>query len=326
MKVLVAGSAGQIAYSMLPRLAKGDVWGPDRKVHLKMLDLPQTENIMHGVRMELEDCAFSTLESIKVFTTDHAEKAFSDVDCIVMLANAMELKANMPRAKLLEANLKLYRDIASYFSKNDKVKILMIANPANTNCTILIDALKSKVPTKNFSCLTRLDHNRSKAMVAIKLGISTSDVRKMLVWGNHSHTMVPDLRFCEVNIKGKWVPALSVLDKTWVTETFIPTVRNRVWAIIEARGKSSSLSASSAGIDHLRDWLIGTPAGDWVSMGVHSEGEYACVPSGLVFGHPCTCEGGEYRIVKGLEIDENTKKMIEITAKELKDEKDSVLK
>ncbi len=317
VRVAVTGAAGQIGYSLLYRIASGEMLGKDQPVILQLLEVTPAMQALKGVAMELDDCAFPLLKEI--IQTDDPKVAFKDAE-IALLVGARPRSKGMERKDLLEANAQIFtvqgkalNDVA-----NKNVKVLVVGNPANTNAYI---AMKSapKLNPRNFTAMMRLDHNRALSQLATKTKTAVGDIQKMVVWGNHSPTMYPDYRFAEVN--GKAMKA-AVNDETWYKETFIPTVGKRGAAIIEARGLSSAASAANAAIDHMRDWCLGTN-GKWTTMGVPSDGSYG-IPEGIVYGFPCTCENGDYKIVKGLEIDAFSKEKMEFTLKELTEERDGV--
>ena len=318
LRVAVTGAAGQIGYSLVFRIAAGDMLGPDQPVILQMLEIPQALGALEGVTMELEDGAFPLLEG--TIATDDAESAFVDAD-IALLVGAMPRKAGMERSDLLSANGAIFttqgRALAAAASPD--VKVLVVGNPANTNALIAMNNAKGMDPS-NFTAMTRLDHNRAVAQLAERLGRPVTSVRKMTIWGNHSSTQYPDLFHCEVDGK----PAHELVnDQEWIENDFIPTVANRGAAIIEARGASSAASAANAAIGHVRDWWNGTPEGDWISMGVPSDGSYG-VPEGLMSSFPCICREGRWEIVEGLEIDDYSRKRIDASVAELIEERDAV--
>ena len=318
VRVTVTGAAGQIGYSLLFRVASGDLLGPDQPLILQMLEIKPALSALEGVAMELDDCAFPLLAGM--VQTDSAEEAFGDVE-IALLVGAMPRKAGMERADLLAANGAIFttqgRAIAS--SAKPDVKVLVVGNPANTNALIAMNNAEG-MESRNFTAMMRLDHNRAKSQLAAKTGRPVSAIKKMTIWGNHSTTQYPDLFHCEVD----GVQAYSMVsDHTWVDEEFIPTVAKRGAAIIEARGASSAASAANAAIDHMRDWVHDTPEGDWVSMGVPSDGSYG-VPVGLISSFPCVVRDGEWQIVQGLEIDDYSRTKIDASVAELESERQAV--
>jgi malate dehydrogenase len=315
--VTVTGAAGAIGYALLPRIASGNMLGDDTLVELRLLEIPQGIKALEGVVMELEDSAFPLVAGVEI--TDDPNVAFAGAN-IAMLVGARPRTKGMERSELLEANGAIFTVQGKALSENaaDDVKVLVVGNPANTNCLIAMNNAPD-IPRDRFTAMMRLDHNRAKAQLAKKAGAHVSDVRRMTVWGNHSATQYPDITHALVGDR----PAPELVDRQWVTDEFIPTVQKRGAAIIEARGSSSAKSAASAAIDHVRDWVHGTPEGDWVSMGVCSDGSYD-VEEGLISGFPCTCAGGEWSIVEGLDIDEFSRERIDATVNELKEERDTV--
>jgi malate dehydrogenase len=318
VRVAVTGAAGQIGYSILFRIASGSMLGPDTPVALQLLEITPALGALEGVRMELDDCAFPLLS--EVVCTDDADTAFSDVD-IAILVGSMPRKAGMERADLLSANGGIFKPQGEALSRSAKrdVKVLVVGNPANTNSLIAMSNAAELDPGR-FTAMTRLDHNRAKSQLAARLGVSVNDITKMTIWGNHSTTQYPDLFHCEVNGKNAYE---LVGDHDWYDSTYIPTVAKRGAAIIEARGASSAASAASAAVDHVRDWVLGTPEGDWVSMSVPSDGSYG-VPEGIISSFPCVCKDGAYEIVQGLDIDDYSRTKIDETAAELVSERDAV--
>ncbi|QGG93940.1 malate dehydrogenase [Actinomarinicola tropica] len=318
VRVAVTGAAGQIGYSLLFRIASGQMLGEDQPVALQLLEITPALDALKGVAMELEDCAFPLLTEI--VQTDDPEVAFGDVNYALLVGSRPRSKG-MERKDLLEANGAIFtvqgRALSS--SAASDVKVLVVGNPANTNALIAMSNAPD-VPNDRFTAMTRLDHNRAKAQLAQKTGTSVNDVTKMTIWGNHSATQYPDIFHAEV---GGRSAAELVNDQGWLESEFIPTVQQRGAAIIEARGLSSAASAANAAIDHMRDWALGTPDGDWVSMAIPSDGSYG-VPEGIISSFPVTCSGGEYSIVQGLEIDEFSQGRIDATVAELQEERDTV--
>jgi len=318
IRVAVSGAAGQIDYSLLFRIAAGDMLGKDQPVILQLLDIPQSQAALKGVVMELDDCAFPLLAG--VVATDDPKIAFRDAG-VVMLVGARPRSKGMERKDLLEANGAIFTTQGRALDEVAKrdVKILVVGNPANTNAYIAMRNAPGLKPA-NFSAMLRLDHNRALSQVAAKLGKPVSSLSKMVVWGNHSATQYPDLNHAEIDGK----KAVSLInDNAWVEGTFIPTVQKRGAAIIEARGLSSAASAANAAIDHIRDWVFGTRENDWVSMGIPSDGSYG-IPEGVIYGYPVTCQGGVCKIVQGLEISAFGKTKMQATYQELVEERDSV--
>ena len=318
VNVTVTGAAGQIGYALLFRIASGQMLGPEQQVNLRLLEITPALGALDGVQMELDDCAFPLLGSIT--KTDDPNVAFEGSD-YGLLVGAMPRKDGMERADLLEANGGIFGPQGRAISENANsgIKILVVGNPANTNALIAQSAAAGINPGQ-FTAMTRLDHNRAKSQVADKLGVSIQSVKKMTIWGNHSATQYPDLFHCEVD--GKSV-AESVNDQDWLENDFIPTVQQRGAAIIKARGASSAASAANAAIDHMRDWELGTPEGDWVSMAIPSDGSYG-VPEGVISSFPVTCSNGSYEIVQGLEIDQFSRQKIDASSEELVTERETV--
>jgi malate dehydrogenase len=317
-RVAVTGAAGQIGYSLLFRIANGDLLGPDTEVQLQLLEIPPAMDALKGVAMELDDCAFPLLSGI--VQTDQPEAAFEGAD-IALLVGSRPRSQGMERADLLEANGAIFtvQGKALSASAADDCKVLVVGNPANTNCLIAMNNC-DRLPEKNFTAMTRLDHNRALAQVAAKAGVPVADVTKVTIWGNHSATQYPDIFHAEIGGK----PAMDVIgDEAWVESEFIPTVQQRGAAIIEARGSSSAASAANAAVDHVRTWVDGTPDGDWVSMAVPSDGSYG-TPEGLLSSFPCTTKDGEWTVVQGLEIDDFSRQRIDASTGELADERATV--
>ncbi len=318
VRVTVTGAAGQIGYSLLFRIASGEMLGKDQPVILQLLEITPALKALQGVIMELEDCAFPLLAG--VVPTDDAKIAFKDTN-YALLVGAMPRKAGMERADLLSANGGIFKPqgeaLAAVADRN--VKVLVVGNPANTNALIAQAHAKGLNP-KQFTAMVRLDHNRAVSQLAAKTAKPVSSISKLSIWGNHSSTQYPDIFHCEID--GQNAAAL-VNDQAWLDGTFIPTVAKRGAAIIEARGASSAASAANAAIDHMHSWALGTEAGDWVSMGVTSDGSYG-IPEGLIYGFPCTCKDGQYSIVQGLEINDFSRAKMDATAKELMEERDAV--
>ncbi|CAJ1967127.1 unnamed protein product [Sphenostylis stenocarpa] len=315
VRVLVTGAAGQIGYALVPMIARGVMLGPDQPVILHMLDIPPAAESLNGVKMELVDAAFPLLKGV-VATTDVVE-ACTGVNIAVMVGG-FPRKEGMERKDVMSKNVSIYKSQASALEKHAAAncKVLVVANPANTNALILKEFAPS-IPEKNISCLTRLDHNRALGQISERLGVQVSEVKNVIIWGNHSSTQYPDVNHATVGDK----PVRTlVADDAWLNGEFITTVQQRGAAIIKARKLSSALSAASAACDHIRDWFLGTPQGTWVSMGVYSDGSYN-VPAGLIYSFPVTCANGEWTIVQGLHIDEFSRKKLDLTAEELSEEK-----
>jgi malate dehydrogenase len=316
VRVTVTGAAGQIGYSLVFRIASGQLLGPDQPVDLRLLEIPPAMGALEGVAMELVDCAFPLLAGLDLH--DNPEDAFDGVN-IALLVGSRPRTKGMERAELLSENGKIFTAQGKALNGQaaPDLKVLVVGNPANTNCLIAMNNAPD-VPRERFTSMMRLDHNRAVAQLATKAQASVSDVTKMGVWGNHSPTMYPDLFHAEV----KGVQATKVVDdQAWIESDFLPNVGKRGAAIIEARGASSAASAASAAIDHVRDWVAGTE--EWVSMGVVSDGSYG-VPEGLISGFPCTCANGEWSIVEGLDIDDFSRSKIDASIAELSDERSTV--
>jgi len=319
IRVAVTGAAGQIGYALLFRIASGEMLGKDQPVILQMLELPneKAQQALKGVMMELEDCAFPLL--VDMIGTADPLVAFKDAQQ-ALLVGAKPRGPGMERKDLLLENAKIFIEQGKALDAvaDRNVKVLVVGNPANTNALIAMNAAKS-LPRENFTSMMRLDHNRAISMLAARVKAPVTDVEKMIVWGNHSPTMYPDIRFC--TIQGQ--PAARLVnDDAWYRNEYIPKVGKRGAAIIEARGASSAASAANAAIDHMRDWHLGTQ-GAWVTMGVVSDGSYG-IPEGLVYGMPCVCSHGKWEIVKGLEIDAFSREKMDATLKELVEERDGV--
>ncbi|HET6263849.1 MAG TPA: malate dehydrogenase [Usitatibacter sp.] len=318
MRVAVTGAAGQIGYSLLFRIASGEMLGKDQPVILQLLEIPdeKAQKALKGVMMELDDCAFPLLQSM-VGTSD-AKAAFKDVD-VALLVGARPRGPGMERKDLLEANGAIFVPQGKALDEvaSRDVRVLVVGNPANTNALIAMKNAPSLKPTQ-FTAMMRLDHNRAMTQVAQKSGKPVTSVKKMSIWGNHSATQYPDIFHAEVDGQNA---AKLVNDQAWIEGTFIPTVQKRGAAIIEARGLSSAASAANAAIDHVRDWVNGTQ--DWVSMGIPSDGSYG-IPEGLMFGYPVTCSGGKYTIVQGLDHNDFAKAKIAATQKELQEERAAI--
>jgi malate dehydrogenase len=316
-RVTVTGAAGQIGYSILFRIASGALLGPERPVDLRLLEIPQAMGALEGVAMELVDCAFPLLAGLDLH--DDPAAAFDGAN-IALLVGSRPRTKGMERAELLSANGQIFTVQGKALNDNaaDDVKVLVVGNPANTNCLIAMNNAPD-IPRERFNSMMRLDHNRAVAQLAAKLAVPVTEVSQMGVWGNHSPTMYPDLFHARV---GSQQAAAAVDDQAWIEDVYLPGVGKRGAAVIEARGASSAASAASAAIDHMHDWVAGTN-GSWVSMGVPSDGSYG-VPEGLICGFPCTCAGGEYSIVRDLELDEFSRAKIDASVAELVSERDTV--
>ena len=317
VRVAVTGAAGQIGYALLFRIAAGDMLGRDQPVILHLLEITPALPALQGVVMELNDCAFPLLAG--VVATDDANVAFKDVD-FALLVGSRPRGPGMERKDLLEVNGGIFAPQGKALNAHARrsVKVLVVGNPANTNA-LIAQANAPDLDPKCFTAMVRLDHNRALSQLAEKTGAHTTDIRKMTVWGNHSSTQYPDLHHATVGGK----PALSLVEQDWYEKTFIPVVQQRGAAIIKARGASSAASAASAAIDHIHTWIHGTAEGDWVSMAVPSDGSYG-IPEGVIYSYPVTTSHGEYQIVQGLPVDEFSRKRMEATLAELKEERDGV--
>ena len=317
VRVAITGAAGQIGYQLCFRIAAGDMLGPDQPVILQLLEITPAMDALSGVIMELNDCAFPLLAD--VVGTDDANVAFKDTD-YALLVGARPRGPGMERSDLLSANGKIFgpqgKALNDHASRD--VKVLVVGNPANTN-TLIAKAAAPDLNPRNFHAMTRLDHNRAMAQLAEKTGTHHGKIQKMIIWGNHSSTQYPDVRFAEVD--GNAAPTL--IDQMWYRETFIPTVQQRGAAIIKARGASSAASAASAAMDHMRSWAHGTAAGDWVSMAVPSDGSYG-ISEGIIYSFPCVCKDGDYTIVSDLDIDEFSTERMKATEAELLEERAAV--
>lgn len=319
VRVLVTGAAGQIGYALVPMIARGVMLGPDQPIILHMLDIPPAAESLNGVKMELIDAAFPLLKGV-VATTDVVE-ACENVNIAIMVGG-FPRKEGMERKDVMSKNVSIYKSQASALEEHAArdVKVLVVANPANTNALILKEFAPS-IPEKNITCLTRLDHNRALGQIAERLGAQVSDVKNVIIWGNHSSTQYPDVNHAVVITERGEQPVQKLVgDDTWLCGEFISTVQQRGAAIIKARKLSSALSAASSACDHIRDWVLGTPKGTWVSMGVYSDGSYD-VPPGLIYSYPVTCANGEWSIVQGLSINEFSRAKLNATADELAEEK-----
>jgi malate dehydrogenase len=320
VNVTVTGAAGQIGYALLFRIASGQLLGPDTRVSLRLLEIPQAVKAAEGTAMELNDCAFPLLDQIDI--TDDAKSAFDGTN-VALLVGARPRTKGMERGDLLEANGGIFKPQGEAINAGaaDDVRVLVVGNPANTNA-LIAQSHAPDVPAERFTAMTRLDHNRAMSQLSAKLGVAVGDIKKLTIWGNHSATQYPDLFHAEVGGRNA---AEAVGDQAWLADEFIPTVAKRGAAIIEARGASSAASAASAAIDHIHDWVLGTPEGDWTSMAIPSDGSYG-VPEGLISSFPVVCKGGRYEIVQGLEIDDFSRQKIDASVNELAEERDTVRK
>ncbi len=318
VRVAVTGAAGQIGYAILFRIASGQLLGPDTPVSLSLLEIPDAVKAAEGTAMELVDCAFPLLTGIDIF--DDPNKAFDGVN-VALLVGARPRSKGMERSDLLEANGGIFKPQGEALGSHaaSDVKVLVVGNPANTNC-LIAQSNAQDIPPERFTAMTRLDHNRAIGQLALKTGAAVSEVTNMTIWGNHSATQYPDIFHAKV--KGESA-ADTVNDQQWLESDFIPTVQKRGAAIIEARGASSAASAANAAVDHVHDWVLGTPDGDWVSMAIHSDGSYG-VEEGIFSSFPVTCSGGSYEVVQGLELNDFSRGRIETTVNELKEERDAV--
>ena len=318
VKVTVTGAAGQIGYALLFRIASGAMLGEDTRVHLNLLEIPDAVKAAEGTAMELDDCAFPLLAGIDIF--DDPKAAFDGAN-VGLLVGARPRGPGMERSDLLEANGGIFKPQGEAINAGaaDDIKVLVVGNPANTNALIAM-ANAPDVPNERFTAMVRLDHNRAIAQLSHRTGAAVPEITKMTIWGNHSTTQYPDLVNAKVRGESAWD---AVGDEAWIADEFIPTVAKRGAAIIDARGASSAASAANAAIDHVHDWVLGTADGDWVSMGVPADGSYD-VPEGIISGYPCTCSGGEYSIVEGLEITDFSRERIEATVAELQEEREAV--
>ncbi len=317
VRVAITGAAGQIGYQLCFRIASGQMLGADQPVILQLLEIPQALGALEGVAMELNDCAFPTLAGI--VCTDDPNVAFEGTD-YALLVGARPRGPGMERKDLLLANAAIFSVQGKALNEHAsrEVKVLVVGNPANTN-SLIAQANAPDLPAANFTAMTRLDHNRAMSQLANKTNSHVNDIKKMIIWGNHSATQYPDIS--HATIAGK--PAKAMVDQGWLEGDFIPTVQQRGAAIIKARGASSAASAASAAIDHIRDWAQGTPPGDWVSMGIPSDGSYG-IEAGVIYSYPVTCSGGKYEIVQGLAIDEFSRARMDATDVELREERDGV--
>jgi malate dehydrogenase len=318
VNVTVTGAAGQIGYALLFRVAAGEMLGSDTKVRLKLLEIPDAVKAAEGTAMELDDCAFPLLDGIDIY--DDPKQAFDGCN-VGLLVGARPRGPGMERADLLEANGGIFKPQGEAINSGaaDDVKVLVVGNPANTNCLIAASNAPD-VPDSRFNAMVRLDHNRAIAQLAARTDAEVSDITNMTIWGNHSTTQYPDLVNAKVKGESAWD---AVNDEGWIADEFIPTVAKRGAAIIDARGASSAASAANAAIDHVRDWVLGTAEGDWVSMAVPSDGSYGVV-EGIFSGLPCTCSAGEYKVVEGLDVPDFSRERIDASVAELRSEREAV--
>jgi malate dehydrogenase len=317
VRVTITGAAGQIGYQLAFRIASGQMLGSDQPVVLQLLEITPALPALQGVVMELEDCAFDTLAGI--VATDRPDSAFKDCD-YALLVGARPRGPGMERKDLLEANAQIFSVQGKAINEcaSRGIRVLVVGNPANTNA-LIASANAPDISARNFTAMTRLDHNRALAQLAVKTGLHVNDIRRMTIWGNHSATQYPDIY--HATIGGK--PAEKLVDNKWLAEEFIPTVQQRGAAIIKARGASSAASAASAAIDHMRDWALGTNGDDWVSMGIPADGSYGIDP-GVVYSYPVRCANGDYKIVDGLDINEFSRTRMQATEKELREERAAI--
>ena len=317
VRVSITGAAGQIGYQLAFRIASGQMLGSDQPVELRLLEIPPALPALSGVAMELDDCAFDTLRGI--VCTDDPEVAFADSD-YALLVGARPRGPGMERKDLLEANAAIFSVQGKAINEKASrdIRVLVVGNPANTNALIALSNAPD-IDAANFTAMTRLDHNRASAQLASKTACHVSDIRQLTIWGNHSATQYPDIHHATV----RGGPASELVDHAWLSEEFIPTVQQRGAAIIKARGASSAASAASAAIDHMHDWVLGTPDGDWVSMAVPADGSYGIEP-GVIYSYPVRCTGGDYEIVQGLDIDDFSRARMDETEKELREERAAI--
>jgi malate dehydrogenase len=316
--VAVTGAAGQIGYAILFRIASGQLLGSDTPVHLSLLEIPQAVKAAEGTAMELDDCAFPLLAGVDIH--DDPAKAFDGVN-IAILVGARPRTKGMERADLLEANGGIFKPQGEALNEHaaSDIKVLVVGNPANTNC-LIAQSNAPDIPRERFTSMMRLDHNRAIAQLATKAGVAVSEVSNITVWGNHSTTQYPDIVHAKVSSRNA---AEVINDQQWIENEFIPTVAKRGAAIIDARGASSAASAANAAVDHINNWVNGTPDADWVSMGVPADGSYG-IEEGVICGFPCTCSDGSYEIVEGLDIDSFSRERIDASVEELGQERDAV--
>ncbi len=317
VRVAVTGAAGQISYSLLFRIASGQLLGPDQPIILHMLEITPAMKALQGVAMELEDCAFPLLHDMVL--SDDAEVGFKDVE-YALLVGARPRGPGMERKDLLEANAAIFSAQGKAINKvaNRNIKILVVGNPANTNA-LIAQRNAPDIDPRNFTAMTRLDHNRALSQLAVKTGKSINDITHMTIWGNHSSTQYPDIHHAKVAGQD----AMGLIDQDWYETNFIPTVQKRGAAIIDARGASSAASAANAAIDHMHDWALGSAPNDWVSMGVYSDGSYG-IQEGLIYSFPCVCKNGDWEIVQGLDVNDFSRTKMQATEQELAEERDAI--
>jgi len=318
VRVAVTGAAGQIGYAILFRIASGQLLGPDTPVKLSLLEIPDALRAVEGTAMELVDCAFPLLSGIEV--SDDPNKAFDGAN-VAVLVGARPRSKGMERSDLLEANGGIFKPQGKALNDHaaSDIKVLVVGNPANTNC-LIAKSNAPDIPAERFTAMTRLDHNRAIGQIASKTGAAVKDITNVTIWGNHSTTQYPDI--FQAKVAGESV-AEKINDQQWLENDFIPTVQKRGAAVIEARGASSAASAANAAVDHVHDWVLGTPSGDWVSMAIPSDGSYG-LEEGLISSFPVTCSNGNYEIVQGLELSDFSKSRIDVTVKELAEEREAV--
>ncbi len=317
VRVTITGAAGQIGYQLAFRIASGQMLGSDQPVILQLLEIPPALPALHGVVMELDDCAFATLAG--VVATDDPNVAFDDAD-YALLVGARPRGPGMERKDLLQANAAIFsvQGKAMNDHANRDIRVLVVGNPANTNA-LIASSNAPDIDPRNFTAMTRLDHNRAMAQLAAKTSSHVNDIRRMTIWGNHSATQYPDVNHASVGDR----KATDLVDESWLADVFIPVVQQRGAAIIEARGASSAASAASAAIDHMHDWALGTPDGDWVSMAIPADGSYG-IETGIVYSYPVRCNNGQYEIVQGLSIDDFSRTRMDATETELREERAAI--
>ena len=318
VRVAVTGAAGQIGYALLFRVASGQLLGAEVPIALSLLEIPDAMKVVEAVVMELDDCAFGLLESVDI--SDDAARAFDGAN-VALLVGARPRSKGMERSDLLEANGAIFKPQGQALNEHaaSDIRVLVVGNPANTNC-LIAKSNAPDIPAERFTSMMRLDHDRALAQVAKKTGAAVREVTNMTIWGNHSPTQYPDIFHAKVNGRNA---AELVGDQRWLEEDFIPTIQKRGAAVIEARGGSSAASAANAAVEHVHDWMLGTPSGDWVSMGIPSDGSYG-VEEGVISGFPCTCSNGTYEIVQGLDLNDFSRSRIDASVDELKTERDTV--